>query len=280
MFSFFLILPLKIMKTIFITGASSGIGLASVYEFISRGWHVVATARNISSLQTFTNNKSVTILPLDVTDSISIENAVNKTISQIGIPDVLLNNAGYSVTGVFEEFTEHQMRHQFEVNVFGLMKLTQQWLPHFRDKKGGTIINIASVAGHAGFPTFSLYNSSKFAVEGFSESMWFELHPFGIKVKLVEPGPIKTDFYGRSMDISFDEKGPYAFMKKALTVMNTMGMKGYPPQRVAKAIFKAANSHSFKLRYPVGNAYFLIKMRHIFPHSLFRLSIRKMFGIK
>ena len=167
------------------------------------------------------------------------------------------------------------------MNVFGLMNLTRALLPTFRQQKNGTIINVASVAGHIGMPAFVLYNSSKFAVEGFSESLWYELRPFGIKVKIVEPGPIKTDFYNRSMDIALPETSPYyPILNPAMEYLNKMGMKGLPPARVARTIYRAASSSTFRLRYAVGSASLMIFMRHALPQCLFRFALRKMMGVK
>lgn len=268
------------MKTILITGASSGIGKATAILFLNKGWRVIATARNTASLSDFPRSENLHFLSLDVTYNTSVTDFMSSLHSLGGTVDVLVNNAGYSVTGSFEDAGEERDRRQFDVNVFGLMRMTRALLPVFRQQNGGTIINVASVAGHAGMPAFSLYNASKFAVEGFSESLWFELKPLGIKVKVVEPGPIKTDFYGRSMDIILPENSPYyKILNPALKKLDTMGNKGLPAERVAKTIYTAATSQSFRLRYAVGSASLLIFMRHALPHSFFRFAIRKFMGV-
>jgi len=270
------------MKTVVITGASSGIGKAAALLFLEKGWQVIATARNTDSLIDISARENLVALQLDVTDNDSV-NSFMKIINERNCYiNALVNNAGYSVTGSFEDAGEAKARRQFEVNVFGLMKITQMFLPIFRQQQNGTIINIASVAGHAGMPSFSLYNASKFAVEGFSESLWYELRPFNIKVKIVEPGPIKTDFYGRSMDIVLPENSPYfSVLNPAIKRLNQMGIVGLPPERVARTIYRAAKSDSFRLRYAVGfSAASLIFMRHAFPFSIFSFAIRKVMRVK
>ncbi len=143
----------------------------------------------------------VRTLALDVTDPAAIRPAVDQALQAFGHIDVLVNNAGYGAFGPFEAATNEQIERQYATNVTGLMYVTREFLPHFRERKGGTIINISSVGGCATFPLYSLYHGTKWAVEGFSESLNFELEPFGIRVKLVEPGSIKTDFITRSLDV-------------------------------------------------------------------------------
>ena len=219
------------MKTVLITGASTGIGKATAIYFAEKGWNVVATMRNINSLD-LCNYPNIIKLKLYVNDNKSISDAINSSIETFGKVDVIINNAGYAAAGAFECASQEQIKKQFDVNVFGLMNVTRAILPHFRKNNSGTIINLASVAGHAGFPTFTLYNSTKFAVEGFSEALQYELRQFNIKVKIVEPGPIKTDFYDRSMDkIENPEITEYdSFINPAMKKMTEMGMKGLPPK--------------------------------------------------
>jgi len=273
-FSFFM------AKTIFITGSSSGIGKATALYFARKGWNVAATMRNPDKEKELTQFSNVLLLPLDVLNQMQISEALQETIRVFGTIDVLVNNAGYAASGAFELATPEQIKKQFDVNVFGLMNMTQAVLPYFRAQKSGTIINLASVAGHCGFPGMSLYNATKFAVEGFSESLQYELNAFNIKVKVVEPGPIKTDFYSRSMDIiSSKETTVYDnYINKVTAKMNAMGNKGKNPDSVVKIIFKATISKSNKLRYPVGCfERFTIFSGKILPHCLFRFIINKMF---
>jgi short-subunit dehydrogenase len=264
------------MRTVLITGASTGIGKETAMYFAERGWNVAASMRNLNSTD-FNKYPNISKYHLDVNDEKSISEAIKATIEKFGAINVVVNNAGYAAAGAFECATPQQIKKQFDVNVFGLMNVTRTILPHFRKNNSGTIINLASVAGHAGFPTFTLYNSTKFAIEGFSESLQYELRQFKIKVKIVEPGPIKTDFYDRSMDkIENPEITEYDnFINPAMKKMTEMGMKGLPPIAVAKTIFKAAMSNSNKLRYPVAfQAAAMIKLRHLLPGCLFRSVVR------
>lgn len=264
------------MKTVLITGASTGIGKESAIYFAERGWNVAATMRNLDSTN-FSEYPNISKFKLDVNDEKSILDAINSTIEKFGAINAVVNNAGYAAAGAFECASQDQIKKQFDVNVFGLMNVTRAILPHFRQNKKGTIINLASVAGHAGFPTFTLYNSTKFAVEGFSEALQYELRQFNIKVKIVEPGPIKTDFYDRSMDkIENPNIKDYDnFINPAMKKMNEMGMKGLPPKAVSKRIYKAAMSTSYKLRYPVSiQAAAMISLRHFMPGCIFRSAVR------
>ena len=260
------------MKTILITGASSGIGKETALFFAKKGWNVAATMRNIHSINTseFPNIKKFL---LDVVDEKSIQTAIEKAIQTFGSIDVLVNNAGYAAVGAFEYASTEQVKKQFDVNVFGLMNVTRAILPYFRKMGRGTIVNVASVAGHAAFPIFSLYNATKFAVEGFSEALQYELKQFNIKIKIVEPGPIKTDFYDRSMDVfTHPEINAYdAYINPVVKKMGEMGMKGLPPVAVSKTIYKAAISTSYKMHYPVKiQAKALICMKRVIPGTVFR----------
>ncbi len=225
------------MKTVFITGASSGIGKETAIYFHNKGWNVVATMRKPEQENQLINLKNVTCLYLDVLDEQSIKEAVFVAINSFGKIDVLINNAGYSALGVFESASNDQIKRQFDTNVFGLMNVTREILPHFRENKSGTVVNIASVAGRMGFPLFSLYNGTKWAVEGFSEALYYELKKLGIKVKIIEPGPIKTDFYGRSMDIT---------KKDNLTDYNEIVDK---PKETIEGIYKFLGIPKFKHRF-------------------------------
>lgn len=269
-------------KTVFITGASSGIGKATALFFQKKGWNVVATLRNPEREKELAVLPNILLLKLDVCDELSISLAVEKAVKHFGKIDVLVNNAGYGSLGSFESATQEQLKSQFETNVLGLMAMTRNILSHFRSNKSGVIINIASIAGRLGFPMFSVYNSTKFAVEGFSESLRFELESFGIKVKLVEPGPIKTDFYTRSMDL-FDTESIDEYKDLVKNVTETMvqsGLKAQGPELVAKTIFKAATSNTKKLRYPVGGgAPAMMIARWILPDCVLRRVIKLALGM-
>ena len=186
-------------KTWLITGASSGFGRLMAQYLHGLGATVVATARNVDHLQDLTTQYPGTvILPLDVTSKGSIAHAVADAIAHTGGVDVLVNNAGYGVCGAVEEVQESEYMPMFETNVFGLVNLTKSLLPHFRERRSGAIINFSSIGGLIGSPGWGFYNATKFAVEGLSEALYAEMAPLGVKVMVVEPGPFRTDFLGRS----------------------------------------------------------------------------------
>lgn len=269
-------------KTVLITGTSSGIGKAAVLYFSEKGWNVAATMREPEKDLTLKHLKNVKVLALDVLNEASIEMAIYQTITEFGKIDAIVNNAGYGAVGIFEEANTEQIKKQFETNVFGVMNVIRCVLPHFRSNKNGHIINVTSVGGIITFPIYSVYHGTKWALEGFAEALSFELRPFNIKVKNVEPGAIKTDFYNRSQDL-FKKDGFTAYNNYLkITFKNTQlaGLNAQGPEVVAKMIFKAANDDNFKLRYPVGSGVSaLIFIRKIIPlswfHALIRLVVEK-----
>jgi len=269
-------------KTIFITGSSSGIGKATAQLFSQKGWNVIATQRNPEKDTDLGKLPGVVLMKLDVTDELSVQQCVKEAYARFATIDVLLNNAGYGSLGVFEAATTDQIKRQIDTNVLGLMCVTRAFIPHFRQQRSGAIINVASLAGNIGFPLFSIYNCSKFAVEGFSEGLHYELAQFGVKVRIIEPGPIKTDFYSRSMDfINSESLGDYQQMSKNATkVMVDFGMKSKGPEVVAKTIYKAASCRGNRLRYPVGGgAGPMLLLKKLLPGCLMRRVVGKVFGL-
>ena len=192
-------------KTILITGSSSGIGKETAKLFHDKDWNVVATMRNPDAEEELTKLDDVLVTCLDVTESASIANAISEGIERFGKIDVLLNNAGYGLFGPLEATTMEQVTDQFKTNVIGLVETIKAVIPHFRANKEGKIVNISSIGGMMTFPLFSMYNGTKFAVEGISESLSYEMESIGVKVKIVEPGMIKTEFGSRSMQYGHDE---------------------------------------------------------------------------
>jgi NADP-dependent 3-hydroxy acid dehydrogenase YdfG len=260
-------------KTVLITGSSSGIGKTTAHYFLERGWNVIATMRSPEKEIELNKHPNCLVTRLDVNDEKSIEMAIDQGLKRFQKIDVLVNNAGFGLMGVLEGMCMEQIKKQFDTNVFGLLLVSQKILPHFRLQKNGTIINISSVAGRVAFPLFSLYHGTKWAVEGISESLQYELAAFNIKVKCVEPVAIKTFFFYLKF---YNNKNttPDAYLKFAhymLNKTNQAGSLGKLPIAVAKVIYRAANDQSFKLRYPVGlDIKFFLFMRKIMPTSLFR----------
>ena len=264
-------------KTVLITGCSSGIGKATVRYFQQQGWNVAATMRKPENEKELTQLQNVKLFRLDVLDSQSIREAIDGAKAAFGGVDVLVNNAGYGAVGIFEAASDEQIRRQFDTNVFGVMNTIREILPYFRGRRSGTIINVTSMGGRITFPIYSVYHGTKWAVEGFAEALQYELRPFNIRVKNVEPGAIKTDFYERSMDL-FKKDGLTAYdnyEKAAYTNTQNAGANAPGPEVVAKKIFKAASSTGWKLRYPVGSmAPMLLFLRRWLPLSWFNGIVR------
>lgn len=242
-------------NTVLITGTSSGLGRATAKLFQSRGWNVVATMRTPGKETELNQLERVLVTRLDVQDRASIDAAVAAGIARFGRIDALVNNAGYGAYGPLEATSVDKIRRQFDVNVLGLLATTQAVLPHFRARRGGTIVNVSSVGGRIAFPLGSLYHGTKFAVEGLSEALQYELATFGVRVKVVEPGGIATDFGGRSLDFSNDpslvEYQP--LVRSVLDVMGPMMSQGSSPERIAKVVYAAVTDESDQLRYEAGS---------------------------
>lgn len=263
-------------KVILITGASSGIGKETVKLFQTKNWKVAATMRNPEKSEDLQRIADVECFRLDVTDVDSIKSAIAETLQKFGRIDAIVNNAGYGLVGAFEAATQEQIEKQFQTNVFGLMNVCREILPYFREQKRGTIINVASVGGRITFPLYSLYHGTKWAVEGFSESLQHEVRQFNIKVKIIEPGPIKTDFYDRSQDVTTKE-GLHAYdhyVEKVMPNMQKAGEKAPEAGLVAEVIYNAVTDGSWKMRYS-ANSRMLLILRKILPDALFFWIIRQ-----
>ena len=248
-------------KVAVVTGSSTGIGYETSLILARNGFLTYATMRNLNkseSIESITTkeNLPIHIKQLDVTDDTSVKNAVEAISSETGRIDLLVNNAGYGLNGALEDLAMDEIKAQYETNLFGLIRTTQAVLPIMRRQKSGTVINISSGVGRFGLPGSSAYVSTKFAVEGLSESMSYELEPFGIKVVLVEPGVIKTNFVD-SMVIarkSQDPKSPYSqIIQKMVTGLEEMMKNGSSPDLVAKVVLNAAINENPSLRYLAGN---------------------------
>ncbi len=230
----------------FITGASTGFGRLLAEYLLKGGATVVATARKVDQLTDLTTRYpgSATILPLDVTSESSIKAAVADAIGRVGHIDVLVNNAGYGVCGAVEEVTHDEYMPMFNTNVFGLINLTQAFLPMFRERRSGAIINLSSIGGLIGSPGWGFYNASKFAVEGLSAALYGELKPLGVHVMVVEPGPFRTDFLGRSGQEAGRRISDYEeTVGKTREYFKTQaGKQAGDPQRAVEAIVEAINA--------------------------------------
>lgn len=264
-------------KTVFITGCSSGIGRAAARLFQRNGWKVVATMRNPADGADLQKLDDVTVLALDVNDQASIDTALQAALEKHSHIDLLVNNAGYALMGAFENATEEQIQRQFDTNVFGLMRVTRAFLPHFRQRKAGMIINVASMAGRLPIPFMSIYNGSKWAVQGFSECLTYELAPFNIQVKIVEPGAVDTAFFGRSGDRD-NGRGISAYdalMDEQFPVLDKTGPGGSTSEDAAEVIYRAATDGKGTLRYRVGkDAKVLLSARKVLPDEVFLPMIR------
>jgi NAD(P)-dependent dehydrogenase (short-subunit alcohol dehydrogenase family) len=263
-------------KVVLITGASTGIGLETAKLFQTKNWKVAATMRSPEKAQDLQKIVDVECMYLDVTDVDSVKTAVAATLEKFGRIDAVVNNAGFAVVGPFEAATPEQIEQQMQTNVYGVMNVCREILPIFREQKSGTIINVASMGGRLTFPLYSIYHASKWALEGFSEGLVYELKEFGIRVKIIEPGPIKTDFYDRSQSISKKE-GLTAydnFVARAMPSLQKAGETGPSAIVVAETIYQAATDDSSKLRYQVNSRAILLA-RRLMPDWLFLPIIRK-----
>ncbi|OQP53478.1 short-chain dehydrogenase/reductase [Niastella yeongjuensis] len=252
-------------KTVIITGASSGFGRETAKIFQKEGWNVVATMRSPGKEQELTELENVLVTRLDVQDSDSIQHAVEAAIGHFGSIDVLVNNAGFGLMGVFESAKPEQIRKQYEVNVFGLMNVTSAVLPIMRKQGHGTIINISSFGGQVGLPFGSLYNSSKFAVEGFSESLSHEVSSFGIFVKVIEPGGVNTNFRNgiEMIQNGVPEYNPIMGGFFGRYQSTTAHLPKATPGDVAQTIYDAATDNKAQLRYVIGkDAQFYIDTKY------------------
>ncbi|MGH9947015.1 MAG: SDR family oxidoreductase [Pyrinomonadaceae bacterium] len=264
-------------KVILVTGASTGIGRETVKLFQAKNWKVAATMRRPEEAADLQKIVDVECIRLDVTDIDSIKSAIAETLEKFGRIDVVVNNAGYGVIGPFEATTTEQVDQQIETNVIGLMNVCREIIPYFREQKCGHIVNIASVGGRMVFPLYSVYHATKWAVEGFSESLQHELEEFNIRVKIIEPGPIKSDFYDRSQVIAKkDGLSAYDnFAGKVIPNMQRSGVDAPDGTVVAQTIYDAVTDGSKRLRYAVNTKGILLA-RRLLPDRIFDPLIRKM----
>jgi NAD(P)-dependent dehydrogenase (short-subunit alcohol dehydrogenase family) len=240
-----------------VTGASSGIGDVVCQLLQGNGFQVYAAARRLD-LMAHLSDVGAQVMPVDVTDDASMTALVERVVAETGRVDVLVNNAGYGSYGALEDVPLEEARHQFEVNVFGLARMTQLVLPHMRRQRSGRIINVSSVGGKIHEPLGGWYHATKFAVEGLSDSLRMEVATFGVQVVVIEPGAIKTEWAGIAAQNVRERsaEGPYAAQARqvgaVLDAGSGEGARGSAPEVVAGAVLKAATARRPRTRYVVG----------------------------
>jgi NAD(P)-dependent dehydrogenase (short-subunit alcohol dehydrogenase family) len=281
---------MKAQNVALVTGSSSGIGFETALLLARNGFKTYASMRNLEKSKNITQLANREKLPLevvqlDVNDDISVKQAIDKIVAAEDYRiDVLVNNAGYGLFGALEDLSIEEIKAQFETNFFGVVRITQQVLPVMRKQKSGTIVNISSVGGRIGLPGLSAYHSTKFALEGLSESISYELEPFGIRVVIIEPGFIRTNIMNSSIIAkkAQDPKSPYFSSIQQLERSFKSAMENIsassPPEEVAKVVLQAVTSENPKLRYAVGNdASSLIQAKTTMSDTEFEALIKQQF---
>ena len=276
-------------KVTLVTGSSSGMGFATAIILARAGIHTYASMRHLKKYKTITELASAENLPLqvvqlDVNDKKSVIEAITKIVTEKERIDVLVNNAGYGLFGSLEDVSIEEMKAQFETNFFGVIRVTQLVLPIMRKQKSGTIVNVSSVGGRIGLPVLSAYHSTKFALEGLSESMSYELESFGIRVVIIEPGVIRTNIMNSSIVAkkAQDPKSPYfsLIQKVENNFKLMMENESSPPEEVAKVILGVVTSENPQLRHTVGNdAATMIQARASMSDNQFKKMIMQNFFI-
>ena len=267
-------------STILITGCSSGFGKASAELFLARGWNVVATMR-APDPDLFTPNDRLMLCALDVTDPESVSAALAKGIARFGRIDALVNNAGIGLFGAVEATPDRVMRQVFETNTFGVISTIRAVVPHMRERGSGTIVNVTSSVGIAPMPLVAVYTASKYAIEGFSESMAYELRPFGIRVKVVQPGLAPSTSFAANSGRSTDSLVPPAYVAYADRYIKSMF--DYPTaytseDDVAQVVYAAVTGDNETLRYPAGaDSAMLADLRQSLSGPAFMDRMRSMF---
>lgn len=239
-------------KAIFITGASSGLGRATAKLFASKGWKVIASMRDPKKEKELGSISSITLMSFDVTDPREIESVAAQVVGSGGV-DVVFNNAGYGLAGALEGLTDEQILRMVNTNMLGAIRTTKAFIPHFRQKRAGLFINTTSIGGLMTVPFNSIYHATKWALEGWSESMAFELSQFGIGIKTIEPGGMKTDFFTRSFDTGRHPAYDALVNKVMSVITDPKQMATYSsPEQVAEVVYEAATDGKNQLRYIAG----------------------------
>ena len=245
-------------ETVLITGCSSGIGRETALSFLADGWEVYATARNPADVETL-GEEGANIATLDVTEDDDVERVVSRIVDEHGHVDCLVNNAGYGQPGPVEDVPIEQVHDQFDVNLYGPLRLTRAVLPHMRERGTGTVVNVSSAVGRIAVPGMGIYSGSKFALEGVTDSLRGEVAEYGVDAVLVEPGPVDTNFYEHAngeID-GVERSGAYERFYQMYGDRQAVdgGMPGaVSPKAVADTILDAANVQDPDPRYPVGTS--------------------------
>ena len=264
-------------RTIFITGSSSGLGRASAKLFSSRGWRVIASMRSPEKEAELAKLSGIVLVQLDITDRGQIESVAAKAVA-LGV-DVVFNNAGYGMSGPLEGFTDEQMLRMVNTNLMGPIRTTKAFVPHFREKRAGLFINTTSIGGLITVPFNSIYHATKWALEGWSESMAFELNQLGIGLKIIEPGGMKTDFFTRSLDVGRHPVYDAQVDKVMKAITDPKQMETYStPDQIAEVVYEAATDGKDQLRYVAGaDAVATYAARLQVGEEAFRKGIRQQF---
>lgn len=266
---------MKGKQVVLVTGASSGIGAAIAARLVRDGHTVFGTSRKMSGSA---GGSGVEMMALDVCSDESVRACVDSLLRKTGRIDVLINNAGYLLAGAIEEITIEQAKAQFETNFFGIVRMVKAVLPAMRTQRSGLILNMSSLAGRVPAPFWGFYNASKFAVEGYTESLMIELKPLGIRVSMVEPGAIKTPFYAQAAPPAMPEYSPWR--ERAFAGTKRFEEKAPGPETVATAVSKIVASPSPRLRYPVTlEGRMLPFLRRLLPGSVFEAAERVTFHL-
>jgi short-subunit dehydrogenase len=269
---------------VLITGVTTGMGRAACALLHQKGYTVYGTTRNLKQFNTLNPDPIATrVFQVDITGDASVKKAVSEIISREEKIDVLINNAGYGTAGAAEETSHDAVCRQFDVNFHAMVRMTNAVLPVMRKQHAGLIINISSIVGHMGIPFQSYYCASKYAVEGYSESLRMELKPFGIDVSMVIPGDVASGFTDNRVNtMNKNQASPYAAaMDASLSIVEKGERKGYPPEKVASCIEKIIRKKSPALRYTVGPAeqMLLMRLKKVIPHSLYEKIIMGSLGL-
>lgn len=265
-------------KTIFITGSSSGLGRAAANLFAKKDWKVIATMRAPEKETELASIPGVKLMALDTTDAAQIERVAKDVILQGGL-DVVFNNAGYGMSGALEALTDEQIVRMMDTNLMGAIRVTKAFVPYFREKRAGMFINTTSIGGLIAVPFNSIYHASKWALEGWSESMSYELGQFGIGMKTVSPGGMKTDFFTRSFDTGKHEAYDELVDKVMNVIRDPKTMATFStPDQIAEVVYEAATDGKDQLRYVAGaDAKATYEMRLKVGDEAFRKGMRQQF---